>query len=202
MRFDARPVILSVSLLALAACATTRGDAPAAAAAPPAPAAAVATPPYLDRALAHGEVLLGTQPSGADFAALRAAGVTSIVNLRSQEEMATIGFDPALAAREAGLDYLHSPVAGTAAFTPELLDAFAREMERADGRVLLHCASGARAGQLYAAWLVRERGYAPDAAMREVAPLGLWPLPMERMLGQPLSLGLAGRGDGFEAKRD
>jgi uncharacterized protein (TIGR01244 family) len=193
--------LLSLSLLPLAGCAT-RGE-PVASAPPAAPATAeVATPPYVERALARDKVLLGTQPGAGDFAALRDAGVTSIVNLRTAEEMSTIGFDAATAAREAGLAYVHTPVGGGAAFTPALLDQFSAEMAKADGRVLLHCASGARAGQLYAAWLVRERGYTPDAAMREVAPLGLWPLPMERMLGQPLSLGLADKRDGFEAKND
>lgn len=195
MRPNFVPLILPVLLLA--GCAT-RGEPVASAPA----SVEVTTPPYLERALARDKVLLGTQPSANDFDALRAAGVTSIVNLRSAEEMSTTGFDAALAAREAGLDYLHSPVAGGAAFTPALLDAFSAEMARADGRVLLHCASGARAGQLYAAWLVRERGYTPDAAMREVAPLGLWPLPMERMLGQALSLGLAPAGGGFEAAHE
>lgn len=64
-------------------------------------------------------------------------------------------------------------------------------MAEGGGDLLLHCGSGARAGQLYAAWLVRERGLSPQEAMQRVAPLGLWPLPMERMLNRPLELRLA-----------
>ena len=59
------------------------------------------------------------------------------------------------------------------------------------GTVLLHCASGARAGAVHAAWLVRYRGATPTEAMQAVAPLGLWPLPLERLLGTPLRLELA-----------
>ncbi|GIX38110.1 MAG: hypothetical protein KatS3mg127_1349 [Silanimonas sp.] len=67
-------------------------------------------------------------------------------------------------------------------------------LQRRDGqgrRALLHCGTGARAGQLYAAWLVRERGLSPQEAMQRVAPLGLWPLPMERLLGRPLTIDYA-----------
>jgi uncharacterized protein (TIGR01244 family) len=170
-------LVPAVLALALAACASTPAPAPG--------------PGFVERSLARGEVLIGAQPAAGDFAALRAAGVTRVFNLRTAEEMAGVGFDEAAAASAAGMSYAQSPVGGAAGFTPEVLEAFAREMEAADGKVLLHCASGNRAGNLYAAWLVRYQGKTPDAAFREVAPLGLWPLPMERLLGRPLRIDYA-----------
>jgi uncharacterized protein (TIGR01244 family) len=186
--------------LALAACAST----PAPLAQAPAPAAAPAVaagPGFVERSLARGDVLIGAQPAAADFAALRAAGVTRVFNLRTAEEMAMVGFDEAAVAAAVGMSYAQSPVGGAAGFTPAVLEAFAREMEAADGKLLLHCASGNRAGNLYAAWLVRYQGKSPDAAFREVAPLGLWPLPMERLLGRPLRIDYAepSATDSFEA---
>jgi uncharacterized protein (TIGR01244 family) len=189
--------------LALAACASQplpRAQAPAPAAAP----TSAPVPAFVERSLARDQVLIGAQPAAADFDALRAAGVTRVFNLRTAEEMASVGFDEAAAAAAAGMSYTQSPVGGAAGFTPAVLEAFAREMEAADGKVLLHCASGNRAGNLYAAWLVRYRGKSPDAALREVAPLGLWPLPMERLLGTPLKVDFAdpAAADSFESRTD
>jgi uncharacterized protein (TIGR01244 family) len=189
--------------LALAACASQplpRAQAPAPAAAP----TSAPVPAFVERSLARDQVLIGAQPAAADFDALRAAGVTRVFNLRTAEEMASVGFDEAAAAAAAGMSYTQTPVGGAAGFTPAVLEAFAREMEAADGKVLLHCASGNRAGNLYAAWLVRYRGKSPDAALREVAPLGLWPLPMERLLGTPLKVDFAdpAAADSFESRTD
>jgi hypothetical protein len=124
MRF-ARPLVIMFPLL-LAACAST-GPATTAttAAAPPAPPTG---PGFVERSLASGNVLIGAQPTAADFDALRAAGVTRVFNLRTDEEMAAAGFDEAATAAAAGMRYAHSPIGGAAGFTPAVLDAFAREM--------------------------------------------------------------------------
>ncbi len=194
------PVLIAV--LSLSACA---GTSPARVASAPAaaPVAATDTRPFLDRALRDGEVYIAAQPAAADFAAIRAAGVTRVFNLRTDDEMRTAGIDGAALASTHGMRYAASPVAGAAGFTPEVLEAFAREMESGSGPMLLHCASGARAGNLYAAWLVRYRGLTPAEAMARVAPLGLWPTPMERLLGQKLTIDFAepaGKSGSFEAK--
>jgi protein tyrosine phosphatase (PTP) superfamily phosphohydrolase (DUF442 family) len=191
--------LLAVSLsILLGACAS-------APVAPTAPAASPAAGPgYLERGLRDGTVVLGGQPAAADLEALRAAGFTRIVNLRAPEEMATLGWDEPASAAAAGLRYSAIPIAGSAGFTPAVLEAFDREMAGADGGLLLHCASGSRAGNLYAAWLVRYRGMAPQDAMRKVAPLGLWPLPMERLLGTPLRVDFVdpAAADSFESPGD
>ena len=181
-----RSLTLSLCLV-LAACAGT----PVAHVPQPAPAPATAAPDFLASALQRDGIIIGGQPLQTDFARLAEGGVTRVFNLRSAGEMSALGFDEAEVVRAAGLGYVHAPVDSGAAYTPELLEAFAREMESGSGNLLLHCAVGGRAGQLYAAWLVRYRGWAPDVALREVASLGAWPLPMERMLGTPLRLELA-----------
>lgn len=190
----------ALAVAALTGCAAggdTRADAPAAptasatasstGSAAPAPATPAA-PPFESRVVRDGRVLLAPQPSAADLEALRAKGVRTVINLRSAEEMATLGFDEAAVAASKGMDYTLIPIAGNAGYTPEALDAFSAAMAKGEGDLLLHCASGTRAGHLYAAWLVREKGLSPDEAMRRVGPLGLWPLPMERLLERPLRL--------------
>jgi uncharacterized protein (TIGR01244 family) len=151
--------------------------------APPAPAV-----PLVERALRDGRVLLSAQPTADDLASLKAAGVDRVINFRAESEMSSLGFDePALLAAD-GVAYSALPITGNDAYTTAVLDEFTALMADPNQTVLLHCASGTRAGHLYAAWLVREQGLSPDEAMRRVAPLGLWPLPMERLLDRPLQL--------------
>lgn len=194
-----RPLASLCIMLALAGCAAVAVPA----AAPPPVAAS--GPAFIERSLADGDVILAAQPAAGDFAALRVAGVTRVINLRGADEMAALGFDEPASAAAAGMRYVHAPLSGNAGYTPAALAAFAREMALDDGgKLLLHCGSGTRAGLLYAAWLVQYRGQTPDAAMRTVAPLGLWPLPMERLLGRGLSLQFADEvgSDSFEKGSD
>ena len=181
---------LAIALAALLPITAVSASTPASAPATPAPAAA-AEKPLLERALRVDNVLLAPQPAQADFALLKDAGVRRVINLRAPEEMAALGFDAKATAEGAGLEYATLPIAGNTAFSPAVLDAFSDMMAKGEGDLLLHCASGARAGQLYAAWLVRERGLSPQEAMQRVAPLGIWPTPMERMLERPLRIEFA-----------
>jgi protein tyrosine phosphatase (PTP) superfamily phosphohydrolase (DUF442 family) len=188
--------LIAVALVAsLAACAprVARDDA---AAMPPAPAtsapAPAAAPDFLARSLAADGVIVAAQPAATDIPAIADAGVTRVLNLRTPEEMAALGFDEAALFQAAGVSYAQSPIAGAAGYTGDVVDAYERERQAAGGgTVLLHCGSGARAGAVHAAWLVRYRGATPTEAMQAVAPLGLWPLPLERLLGTPLRLELA-----------
>lgn len=192
-----------LAALSLAACATSGPAEVAKTPVAATPAAVADARPFLDRALRDGEVYIAAQPVASDFAALQAAGITRVFNLRTSEEMQAAGIDGAALASAHGMRYAQSPVAGAAGFTPAVLEAFAREMESGSGPMLLHCASGGRAGNLYAAWLVRYQGLTPAEAMARVAPLGLWPLPMERLLGQELTLDFAdpaAKQDSFEAQ--
>lgn len=169
-------------VLWLAACASTAPVAPVADAPPP--------KPYLEQALVGDKIIVGAQPAATDFAALKEAGVDKVINLRPASEMSAIpGFDePALASQHA-LNYLSIPIGGTEhPYTPEALERFAQAVAASEGKVLLHCASGGRAGQLYAAYLVKYEGRTPEEALRSIESLGAWPLPMERLLNRPLKL--------------
>lgn len=107
--------------------------------------------PQLDMSLAApvGEsVISGSQPTRADLAKLRDAGVRAVVDLRDPSE--DRGFDEAAVAKELGLVYVSLPVSGAAGVTAEnaaKLDEILREQS---GKTLVHCASGNRAGALLA----------------------------------------------------
>ncbi|MBK9656098.1 MAG: hypothetical protein IPO66_11770 [Rhodanobacteraceae bacterium] len=147
---------------------------------------------YIDKSLNLDSLIVGGQIQAIDVEALKGAGVTRVINLRTPEEMQTLGFDEGAALNAGGLSYRQLPLGGPDfPYSPELLDAFAAEMAAADGKIVLHCASGGRAGMVYAAWLVKYQGKTPQQAMRSLESLGGWPLPMEKLLARPLVVDFA-----------
>ncbi|NQD36329.1 hypothetical protein HPT27_04770 [Permianibacter sp. IMCC34836] len=94
------------------------------------------------------ELVTGSQPSRADMEKLKAAGVSTIINLRGAGEDA--GFDEAASARELGLNYVTIPIAGADDVTVGNAAKLDSAMRKADGKTLVHCASGNRAGALLA----------------------------------------------------
>lgn len=188
-----RELFIASILSGLAGCASSPPARlqPEASAAATAPAVAPVST-YLDKSLRVGGLIVGGQIQDIDMAALKSAGVTRVVNLRTPEEMQTLGFDESAALTKQGLAYRQLPLGGAEfPYSPAVLDAFAAEMAAADGKLLLHCASGGRAGIVYAAWLVKYQGKTPEQAMHTLESLGGWPLPMEKLLGRPLTLDFA-----------
>lgn len=116
-------------------------------------------------------------PTPATFAALKAAGVTQVFNLRTDAE-GDFTFE-ATGSAAAGAAYTRCPV--DHAMDAAALDAF-RAKWRAlppDSRVLVHCASGNRAAAaLLAAWVLDD--HMPLAEARSLArKAGLTKAPLE-----------------------
>lgn len=120
------------------------------------PSAAPASMMRMDAAVAqriglrHPEPRLYTagQPDAGDWEALAAAGIRTVVNLRPVVE--TRGRDLRQEVGRAGLRYVHLPVAGPDQLTAHRAEALLQVLASAKGPVLLHCASGNRAGGLLA----------------------------------------------------
>lgn len=179
--------LLAATLLAALPCAHA-AEPPATA---PAAAPAAATPTPL-KTVARDRVLIAGQPGEIDLKTLREQGVTTIFNLRTDAEMAdrsVVPYDEAALAKALDLAYVQEPIGGTDhPFRPEVLEAFKAELDRSQGKLLLHCGTGGRAGMLYAAYAVKYLGQEPDEAMRSLEALGGWPLPLERLTGIPLKV--------------
>lgn len=121
---------------------------------------------FQDRYAKVGEdVFIGGQPTERALRELKAAGVTTIVNLRSPSEMARIAFDEAKLITELGMEYVYLPVRGDAEFpyTTATLAKFTEVMGKAEGKVLLHCTIAWRASHLWAAYLIQQGVPAADA---------------------------------------
>jgi uncharacterized protein (TIGR01244 family) len=127
----------------------------------------------------------GGQPSPADWAALKARGVTMVVNLRPDAEMA--GRNEAAEVAAAGMAYIGVPVAGADAVDGDNARRLWTLLKTSDAPVFVHCASGNRAGALLAIGAARFGGMAPDAAIefgRRAGLSSLEPVVRER-LGLP-----------------
>ncbi|MGQ0661437.1 TIGR01244 family sulfur transferase [Sphingosinicella sp.] len=121
------------------------------------------------------------QIGAGDIAEARALGVTMIVNNRpdGEEPGQPTSTEIAGAARAAGLDYRHIPVAG--GFSLDQVEAMAAAMEEAEGKVLAFCRSGTRSTCLWA--LARKtRGGDGAEIMQEAAEAGYDLSPLQDFL--------------------
>jgi len=122
------------------------------------------------------DVFIGGQPTEKALRDLKAQGVTTVVNLRSPQEMqSAVKFDEEALVKQLGMRYVYIPMRGTAElpYSPAGLDKFAEAMKTADGKVLLHCTIAWRASHLWSAYLIRERGVPVDEALANARAINL-----------------------------
>lgn len=133
-----------------------------------------------------GNVYVAGQPSRDALDWLKAQGVTTVVNLRTQPEMDNrerVPYDEAAALDSLGLEYVHIPLGGDEnPYTPEAVARFAEAVEATEGKVLLHCTVGWRASHMWAAYLVRYRGMELNEAIAHGRAINLGTLPVEELL--------------------
>lgn len=140
-----------------------------------------------------GAVFIGGQPTADALRQLTAEGVTTIINLRTQREMdnrKAVPFDEAALLSELGVEYVHVPLDGMAnPYTPEAVDKVAAAISSAKGKVLLHCTVAWRASHMWAAYLVKYKGFSLEEALRHAEAINFNgykapdPQPVEGLLG-------------------
>lgn len=143
------------------------------------------------------DVFISGQPTERALRDLHAQGVTTVVNLRTPEEMSKrVPFDEAALVKELGMEYVYLPMRGTAEFpySPEAVKSFAAAMNGAKGKVLLHCTIAWRASHLWAAYLIQYRGVPVATALNQARAINLMDdmrmdadqQPVEAFLGRTL----------------
>lgn len=117
-----------------------------------------------------GRLWVSGQPDAAGLEAAKAAGVTTVLNLRPESET---DWDERAAAEALGLRYLQVPVERTG-FEQEALAAIDALHDRyaADG-LLVHCSSGNRVAGWIAARLVERHGIPAEDAIAAARRAGL-----------------------------
>ena len=162
----------------------------------PAPVALDTTGMFLAKFVKVGDdMFIGGQPTERALQDMKARGVTTVVNLRSPEEMTrSVSFDEAALVGRLGMKYVYIPMRGTAdlPYSPAAVKTFAAAMTAADGKVLLHCTVAWRASHLWAAYLIQERGVPVADALASARSINLMDdmrmggdrQPLEQFLGR------------------
>jgi uncharacterized protein (TIGR01244 family) len=143
------------------------------------------------------DVFISGQPTEQALRDLKGRGVTTVVNLRSPEEMTKrVSFDEAALVKSLGMEYVYVPVRGTADFpySPAAVKSFATAMTGAKGKVLLHCTVAWRASHLWAAYLIQYRDVPVAKALEQARTINLMDnmrmdgdrQPVEDFLGRSL----------------
>ena len=158
----------------------------------PAPVALDTTGMFLAKFARVGEdVFIGGQPTERALRELHAQGVTTVVNLRTPEEMTrSVSFDEAALVRSLGMTYVYIPMRGNAEYpySPVAVTKFAEAMRSTNGKLLLHCTVAWRASHLWGAYLIKERGIPVDSALANARAINLSDErpPIEQLLDQSL----------------
>jgi uncharacterized protein (TIGR01244 family) len=144
------------------------------------------------------DVFISGQPTEQGLRELHTQGVTTVVNLRTPEEMSKrVSFDEAALVKSLGMEYVYVPVRGNAEFpySPAAVKSFATAMTGAKGKVLLHCTIAWRASHLWAAYLIQYRDVPVAKALDQARSINLMDnmrmdgdrQPVEDFLGRSLS---------------
>jgi uncharacterized protein (TIGR01244 family) len=124
-----------------------------------------------------GPLYIAGQPTEEALREMASQGLKTVINLRTQREMdnrAAVPFDEAALLKELGMTYVHIPLGGPdTPYTPEAVEKFATAFEAAEGKALLHCTVAWRASHMWAAYLVKHKGYTREEAVRHGAAMNL-----------------------------
>lgn len=113
--------------------------------------------PYSER------VAGGGSPSPAALEQARELGYRSVINLQTSREPG-VEAEAAIAA-ELGLHYVHIPIDSTRVGIKEAYAISQALKEAPDGRVLMHCRSGGRAGAMWGLVEALQAGMSPEQAV-------------------------------------
>jgi uncharacterized protein (TIGR01244 family) len=176
--------IIAVALIALIGLASAPRGAVSQQFTKPEPIGTLAAPVILDStgrfqarfARVGEDVFIAGQPTERALRELREQGVTTVVNLRTPEEMRRdVRYDEEALVKELGMRYVYLPVRGSGEYpySPATLTAFSEALRTADGKVLLHCTVAWRASHLWAAYLIEERKVPVEAALGNARAINL-----------------------------
>ena len=149
-----RRLATTVALLLLSACATANGGSDK-------KTEDVSLLPHEHRV--SDTLVTGGQPTPEQLDRLREEGFKTIINLRTDAEP---GAKEGLEAEKAhGFQVVHIPVAGKKGVTEENARRVAEALANAQGKVVIHCASGNRAGAMIALKAYYVDGKSVDEAL-------------------------------------
>lgn len=178
-----RPIafaVAAVAAVALVACAHR----PAGSATSAAVADADAVPSL--RTPGNGLLLTAAQPGPGAWRVLAEQGVVAVVNLRPDDEQP--GRDERAEVTATGMAYHQVPVAGADGLTDDNAAKLWALVSAVPGKVLVHCASGNRAGALLALGAASAGAMSPEQALAFGQSAGLTQPKLEAAVRAKLGL--------------
>ena len=167
----------AMSAVITSVCDAQRLTGPRPTGAVPAPVALETHGQFQDKFARVGDdVFISGQPTEQALRDLHAQGVTTVVNLRTPEEMSNrVPFNEAAVVKGLGMEYVYIPVRGNAEFpySPAAVKSFAAAMSNAKGKVLLHCTIAWRASHMWAAYLIQYRDVPVATALQQARTINL-----------------------------
>ncbi|WP_262694763.1 fused DSP-PTPase phosphatase/NAD kinase-like protein [Kordiimonas aquimaris] len=134
-----------------------------------------------------GNVFIAGQPSIQGLERMAKQGVKTVISFRTPDEMndrSIVPFDEAKQSNALGMRYVNIPLGGNQhPYSPEALEVFAKVMDEADGKALIHCTVAWRASHMWAAYLVKHKGMNVNEAAAHGRAVNMGTPPMESLLG-------------------
>ena len=125
-----------------------------------------------------GDVYTAGQPSAEDMRLAAAAGVATVINIRSAGES---DLDEAGLCAELGMDYHNPGWRSPAELTDERFAELRQLLETAPRPILFHCGSANRVGAHWLTWRVLDGGLSVEEASAEAEAVGLRSPPLKAM---------------------
>jgi protein tyrosine phosphatase (PTP) superfamily phosphohydrolase (DUF442 family) len=103
----------------------------------------------------HGQIYFAGYPTDADVAWAQGEGVTTVISLLSDEEVAERNIQPSREmAERRDMIFVPTPIGASSPATPATLAAIREAIAASDGKVLVHCWSSSRAMEVWMALML------------------------------------------------
>lgn len=127
------------------------------------------------------------QPTAEQFAAIKAAGYDTVINLAMPDSTNAIANEAELVAAQ-GMEYVHIPVVWEQPEQQDLQDFFAMMASHQGHRVFVHCALNWRVSCFIFLYKIIEQGADPDLARQALHEIWQPNATWERFIAQALEL--------------
>ena len=118
----------------------------------------------------RGNIIFAGQFQAADIPAIKEAGVTQVISLRTEGE---IDWDEAKAVNEAGLKHVSVAFGSGEELTDDKIQQLRELLGHEDGKTMLHCGSANRVASVWIAHRVLDGGADLETAIEEAKTIGL-----------------------------
>lgn len=116
-------------------------------------------------------IITAGQPTENDITQLVQAGVSTVINMRTEGEYTA--YDEKSVVEANRMSYIHIPVNGAKGMSKENAQKLDEAIAASKGRIFVHCGSGNRVGGLFAMRAFHIQGKSTDEAMAEGKKSGL-----------------------------